>query len=57
MPDTGWRELIKFKWNKLANENNLYDKVFNGEEEYYPENIYGDGNAGIKIVEILQRMV
>lgn len=56
MPDTGWRELITNKWNILANENNLYNKVFskNWKSKYIP-NIYGVGNAGQKIVNILQR--
>ncbi|MBO8161188.1 MAG: UDP-N-acetylglucosamine 2-epimerase (non-hydrolyzing) [Thermosipho sp. (in: Bacteria)] len=53
MPDTGWRELIKAKWNVLADENNLYEQTFKGCNESYPEGLYGHGNAGKQIVEIL----
>ena len=56
MPDTGWSELITNKWNILANENNLYNKVFskNWKSKYTPY-IYGTGNTGQRIVNILQR--
>jgi UDP-N-acetylglucosamine 2-epimerase (non-hydrolysing) len=53
MPDTGWRELIEVGWNKLANENNLYEKVFEDNNNEYPEKIYGDGKSGKRIVETL----
>ncbi|APT76109.1 UDP-N-acetylglucosamine 2-epimerase [Marinitoga sp. 1137] len=53
MPDTGWRELIKLKWNILADENNLYEKTFEVINTAYPENVYGDGYCGEKIVEII----
>ncbi|ABR30235.1 UDP-N-acetylglucosamine 2-epimerase [Thermosipho melanesiensis] len=54
MPDTGWRELIEAKWNILATEEDLYEKVFNKTPINYPENLYGNGNAGEKIGKILE---
>lgn len=53
MPDTGWRELIEVKWNVLASENDLYEKTFVENYIEYPENLYGVGNAGKKIIDIL----
>jgi UDP-N-acetylglucosamine 2-epimerase (non-hydrolysing) len=50
MPDTGWRELTDIGWNKLANEENLYEKIVEYTKINYPENIYGKGNAGELIV-------
>jgi UDP-N-acetylglucosamine 2-epimerase (non-hydrolysing) len=55
MPDTGWRELVELNWNKLADENNIYEKVFEKNNSNYPENVYGDGNAGEKIVEVFEK--
>ncbi|MEJ5229936.1 MAG: UDP-N-acetylglucosamine 2-epimerase, partial [Pseudothermotoga sp.] len=52
MPDTGWRELIEVGWNRLANEENLYEIVMKERSGEYPEGIYGKGDAGKKIVEI-----
>jgi len=54
MPDTGWRELTDCGWNKLANGDNLYDKVFKEKMTKYVPDIYGDGKAGKKIAEILK---
>lgn len=53
MPDTGWRELIEANWNILANEENLYEKTFEENNKSYLEGLYGDGNAGKKIIDIL----
>ncbi|MGC8819645.1 MAG: non-hydrolyzing UDP-N-acetylglucosamine 2-epimerase [Fervidobacterium sp.] len=53
MPDTGWRELIEVKWNKLANVENLYQLSMEDVFGSYPENLYGDGKAGKKIAQIL----
>jgi UDP-N-acetylglucosamine 2-epimerase (non-hydrolysing) len=50
MPDTGWRELTNIGWNKLANEENLYQKTVEETKQNYPEDIYGKGNAGELIV-------
>ncbi|WP_126994207.1 non-hydrolyzing UDP-N-acetylglucosamine 2-epimerase [Thermosipho globiformans] len=57
MPDTGWRELVELGWNKLADENNLYEKVFEKNSNNYPENVYGKGEAGKKIVDLISRML
>ncbi|CEP78291.1 UDP-N-acetylglucosamine 2-epimerase [Defluviitoga tunisiensis] len=51
MPDTGWRELVEAGWNMLADENNLVEKVLTESRIAYPHGMYGDGNAGEKIVE------
>jgi len=53
MPDTGWKEIVETGWNELANEDTLVEKVLNQDDVVYPENLYGDGKAGEKIVEIL----
>ncbi|MBB6062788.1 UDP-N-acetylglucosamine 2-epimerase (non-hydrolyzing) [Thermosipho japonicus] len=53
MPDTGWRELIELKWNKLANENNIYEKIFEDNNSDYPNNVYGNGEANKKIIKII----
>ncbi|WP_305081237.1 MULTISPECIES: non-hydrolyzing UDP-N-acetylglucosamine 2-epimerase [Oceanotoga] len=50
MPDTGWRELTDIGWNKLANEENLYEKTVGETKIKYPEDTYGKGNAGELIV-------
>ncbi|MDK2886823.1 MAG: UDP-GlcNAc3NAcA epimerase [Thermosipho sp. (in: thermotogales)] len=52
MPDTGWRELIEANWNILATEGILYEKTFEKNNKSYPEGLYGDGNAGKKIIDI-----
>ncbi|MBM7560334.1 non-hydrolyzing UDP-N-acetylglucosamine 2-epimerase [Marinitoga litoralis] len=54
MPDTGWRELIELKWNSLANEKNLYEKVFEENKVKYPENVYGNGNSGERIIKFFK---
>ena len=55
MPDTGWREIVDSGWNVLANEDTLVEKVLSEDEVIYPENLYGDGRTGEKIVEMLVR--
>jgi len=55
MPDTGWREIVESGWNELANEDTLVEKVLSEDNVVYPENLYGDGKAGEKIVRILAR--
>jgi UDP-N-acetylglucosamine 2-epimerase (non-hydrolysing) len=54
MPDTGWRELVEAEWNMLADENNLVEKVLNESKVTYPYGMYGDGNAGEKIVYLIE---
>jgi UDP-GlcNAc3NAcA epimerase len=53
MPDTGWRELTESGWNKLADGDNLYDTVMKSGRLDYQKGIYGDGDAGKKIVDFL----
>jgi len=52
MPDTGWREIVEVGWNELANEDTLLEKVLSDNNVAYPENLYGEGRAGEKIVNI-----
>jgi len=53
IPDTGWREIVESGWNELANEDTLVEKVLSEDDVAYPENLYGDGRSGEKIIEIL----
>lgn len=53
MTDTGWRELTDSGFNRLANENEIYDKVMEDNLTEYKENIYGDGRASERIIGIL----
>jgi len=52
MPDTGWREIVEVGWNELANEYTLVEKVLSDNNVAYPENLYGEGRVGEKIVNI-----
>gem|GEM_PF-6837059 len=56
MPDTGWRELTDAGWNLLSRPDEIKSKmdcIVNNEIVPETEHIYGEGNAGRKIVEIL----
>ena len=56
MPDTGWRELTDAGWNILSTPGEIKDKmnrVINDTIDSKVENIYGDGNAGKKIVSYI----
>lgn len=53
MPDAGWVELIQNKWNTLCNRDNLYTGVFRINRPPYVPNIYGMGDAGERIADIL----
>ena len=56
MPDTGWRELTDAGWNILSTPGEIKDKmncVINDTIDSKPKNIYGDGNAGKKIVSYI----
>jgi UDP-N-acetylglucosamine 2-epimerase (non-hydrolysing) len=55
MPDSGWRELVETGWNILADGEGIYDAVFSSEEKPYPTGLYGNGDAGNRIVEILKQ--
>ncbi len=53
---TEWLETIETGWNQLANplEVNLLEKIANLEKGQPVDNLYGDGQAAKKIVEILK---
>jgi len=56
MPDTGWRELTECGWNVLcAPEAADLERALAAIAEpcAYPENLFGDGTAGKRIVESL----
>ncbi|MDN5337925.1 MAG: UDP-GlcNAc3NAcA epimerase [Thermotogaceae bacterium] len=55
MPDTGWRELVEAGWNRLASAENLFETVMEERESDYPNNLYGDGNAAKRIVEVIKK--
>ena len=57
MPDTGWRELTDAGWNILSRPGEIKDKmncIINNTIDSKAENIYGDGNAGKKIAELIK---
>ena len=54
MPDTSWRELTDLKLNILTDENNIYENIINGKTVDYIKDIYGNGKAAEKIVNILR---
>lgn len=58
MKDTGWIELVESGWNLLAdaNEEKIYDGVFNHPKPTKISDIYGDGNASEKIAQIIKDM-
>jgi len=53
MPDTGWRELVNEGYITLSKENNLMKQALAKQQGDFKKNIYGEGNAGKKIVDIL----
>lgn len=53
MPDTGWVELIESGYNLLCDEENLAEKTFSHSVSFFIPGIYGDGNAGRKIVDLI----
>nr|WP_245530418.1 UDP-N-acetylglucosamine 2-epimerase [Fervidobacterium pennivorans] len=55
MPDTSWRELVESEWNILADGEGIYDAVFSSQERPYPTGLYGNGDAGKRMVEILTK--
>lgn len=57
MPDTGWRELVENKWNKLSESDEIYEKYnqMKYENVDYPDNVYGDGDCSSKIVDIISK--
>jgi len=58
MPDTGWKELIDIGWNRVASPGNLfacYQSMVLEENKKSKKNVYGDGKAGEKIVDIIKK--
>ena len=55
MIDAGWVELIENGWNILCNSDNLYEEFFKSKQPIYVPNIYGKGDAGEKIVDIISK--
>ena len=53
MPDTGWRELVEVGWNRLTDEENLYQSVMEDNYRDFSGGVYGKGNAAELIVEKL----
>jgi len=58
MKDTGWIELVESGWNVLADadEEKIYNGVFNHPVPSEVGKIYGDGNASEKIAQIIRDM-
>ena len=58
MPDTGWIELVEAGWNVLvdADRGKIVDLALrhNPSNQEKPEKLYGDGDAGERIAEILE---
>jgi len=57
MEDTGWRELIENGWNKLAKQEEIYEKaeeILSERNKKYPSNVYGNGDSSKKILVVLR---
>ncbi|MCG0274835.1 MAG: UDP-N-acetylglucosamine 2-epimerase (non-hydrolyzing) [Thermosediminibacteraceae bacterium] len=60
MPDTGWKELIELGWNKVTSPDNLfscYQSMVSEENRKPKNNVYGEGKAGEKIVNIIKGLI
>lgn len=53
MPDPAWHELVNYGMNTLCEADNIYEKILDEKDYNYVPNIYGQGDAGEKIVNIL----
>lgn len=55
-PQTEWVETVKTNWNRLVDpvQTELADVLLNIENGDKVDDLYGDGNAGLKIVEIMK---
>jgi len=53
MPDTGWSELLG--WNYLADSDKISSLIHKKPIYIPPQNVYGKGNAGHKIVSLLKK--
>lgn len=59
MEDTGWRELIMNRWNKLSKPKDIYEKareILIENDLKCPKNIYGNGDSGKKILDVLKKL-
>lgn len=53
MPDSGWKELIDHGINILCNADDLYNKTTNNTIKVFKSGLYGNGNCGSEIVDII----
>ncbi len=53
MPDTSWRELTDHGLNRLTDHTRLYENTMDRKEAPHLEGIYGEGDASVKIIDIL----
>lgn len=57
MPDPAWHELVDLKMNYLCEPEELLKKMKEEKEYNYVPNVYGEGDAGVKIVNILKEEI
>jgi len=57
MPDPAWHELVELKMNYLCEPEELLKKMKEKKEYNYVPNVYGKGDAGVKIVNILKEEI
>jgi UDP-N-acetylglucosamine 2-epimerase (non-hydrolysing) len=55
-PDPAWHEVVTLGMNILCNSSDLEEKIVNQKEYRYVPGVYGDGDAGKKIVNILKKI-
>ncbi len=53
MPDTGWVELLEHEYNYLCDSSNLVQNAIRPDTKEITPNLYGQGNAGEKMVNLL----
>lgn len=54
MPDPAWHELVEYKMNYLCEPEDLLSEIKKERDYNYIPNIYGEGDAGKKIVNLLK---
>ena len=57
MPDPAWHELVELEMNYLCEPEELLKKMKEKKEYNYVPNVYGKGDAGVKIVNILKEEI
>ncbi len=57
MPDPAWHELVDLKMNYLCEPEDLLKKMKEEKDYNYVPNVYGEGDAGVKIVNILKEEI